>query len=189
MFKRIAAVAVALAALLVAAPAEADEWVDVPPYRFAETTICVIKDPAVKGWRVGAAVRAWNEAQPYVRLHLATTPFGGCAVLRITQVPGSPMDDWNGYANIPGSDEVLPGGALGIHGAEIVLNRSSLAESRTPAPGCDRKRTVAHEIGHTLGIYNHTTGVASVMSPNHDWVRFCGTPSIADARLIAGLYA
>lgn len=151
------AVAAALGLALLAGPAAADE--SVTPVRLSTRTVCVLPDFPVtgSGWKVQAAVREWNQAQHIIRL--STAPEPGCATVYVHRYTGPSLCGFTTWDRTWTLGRWAPAmDAWVVDGADIYLN-----------DGCHprtshwfSKRTVAHEIGHALGL-PHSTSSRSVM--------------------------
>jgi hypothetical protein len=179
--------------VVAAPPAHADG--EVPPHRFADTSICVIQADSMKGkgWRVAGALHEWNTAfrTAGLPLTLHNTAVPGCSVVTVQPfTPPSPdciLGDGAGcagYVTYSGwvEGEMLPNGLWAYRHATVWLT-----DDYRPRK-CSAKTISAHEIGHTLGL-PHDDDPLSVMSYAYDHSDGCGRPGASDVANLALLYA
>lgn len=138
------------------------------------------------GWKVQRAVELWNEAQATIRLTMVDEP--GCDVFYVHRYDSA--DD--GVCGFTIWDRTISSGHLDaannvwvVSGGDIYLNdRCVPLRSRFV-----NKRTVAHELGHAMGL-PHTTSNRSVMdSGNVHIVPWRPLIAPVDVRDLAALYA
>ena len=174
---------VATAVVLVAAPAQADG--EVLPL-LSSRVVCVRPDFPVlgSGWKVQAAVAAWNAAQGTIRLTM--TPEPGCAEVLVHRYY-STNDGRCGYTSWSRVPLWIVGDKLLAPGLDIYLNDACMS------PGHQGqlfgRRTVAHELGHAMGL-PHYESCRSVMSVTV-WYPLNRWPLVApiDARHLTALYS
>ena len=170
--KRILIVATLVGGLVLGgAPAHAED----PSPRLVSPVVCVQGDfPLLhSGWQIRQAVEEWNTAQTAVRFTLRWEP--GCSVVRLHRY--DERDNRAGYTDYFG---LAPWSLVNVY-----LNEAY----RASALKCATRYLVVHELGHALGLVEHTIGRTSVMSYGYDIQRFCGQPSIADVAAVVALYS
>lgn len=176
-----------LAVFVLGSPAQAtDDVVNDTPPRLAEPVMCVHPDFPVlgSGWKVQAAVRAWNDAQSIIRLTTALEP--GCATVYVHRYSA-----YDGRCAFTEWDRVWYQGHYApdgkgwmVEGADIYLNDLCVV-------GFTKwfsRWTVAHELGHAMGLV-HNTSPRSAMSTNPIFT-YWRRPVVApvDVRDLALLY-
>ncbi len=152
MLSRLIAALVALATVVLVAPARADAQA-APLGRWQSSTINVYA-PVPTAWGVGKAVTQWNK-NGVVTLQLVREPCTGCITVREGLPPDQPHaagQDIVGLAALWGPGEGRP-----IYGCDITLNPDHLYSGIMDPHGAS-----AHELGHCLGL-SHNAYTWSVM--------------------------
>lgn len=155
------------------------------PKRLNTTVACVRTDFPVtgSGWKVHAAIRAWNHAQDTVRF--TTTPEPGCAVVTIRRYNSVGAAAFTDYPSMTVPDT----GPQTYAAVDIWLNDYY--------PGTRATRVLSrvvleHELGHALGL-PHSDSPRSVMSysydPGYNLGRWRGVLQPVDTDAVAALYA
>jgi predicted Zn-dependent protease len=178
--KRFLVALAAIAAVLVAAPAQADEW---GPWNIQDAqNVCVRADfPAMgSGWKVQKTVANWNSAQTNVRFVMGYNE--ACNDIVIHRY--SEADGRCGRTDFVRlwDRAYQQGGVVYFAGADIYLN-----DQCSPVK-VSRKWALAHELGHAIGLM-HGAGDDSVMSPTYQAATYRGVPGATDVANLAALYA
>ena len=179
-FRSILAALVATAALLVAAPAEADEW---GPWNITDPgDVCVRADFTItgSGWRVQKTVVNWNSVQSLIHFRVGYSADCNDVVLHRYSDPNDGLCGRTDFVRLWDS-AYQANGVVFVAGADVYLN-----DACSPAK-VTRKWMLAHEFGHAIGLI-HTTARDSVMSSIYLARIFKGVPGATDVANVTALY-
>lgn len=168
-------VAFLLALLVLAPPAHAD-GID-GTRKWSEPTVCVESHVKEKVWHVKAALRQWNKAAgpDFV---LADDCFGaGVRVQTSSAKPG-----YSGWTQLEWSGDVLTA-------AWVTFYPREMGQLRGKQLKCFRAHTVAHELGHALGLAHYPSSHAGAVMSYLDPFKRCGKLSHFDQKQLESLYA
>lgn len=168
-------------------PASATDSLKLHYNTSVDNVVCISADFPIRnsGWQIRAAATTWNSVQTNVRFVITTA---ACANhLYLTQYTAN--DDraaWTDYAPNWSLSRLDATGTTWLY-PDTTVHLNFYYDWN--GWKCGARYLLAHEMGHALGMYDHSTGPTSVMSYGYDYNKGCGVPDAADIARVNAVYA